>query len=165
MFLQNDKILNPLPVPSVCDCCGSANIVFCSNPKDYAHGQDTWCCSDCEASIGCHPNTNTPLGKMANSETRAMRYKAHDVFDLLWKSGLVSRVMAYKWLAAELRIRAKDCHISWFTIEQLEICINASTAFYAERKNAIAGRVKKREAKKLKANRQINKHQEARKRR
>ncbi len=42
----------------------------------------------------------------------ALRSKAHDALDALWREGLMSRPQAYNWLARHMRLAPKDCHIS-----------------------------------------------------
>ena len=91
-----------------------------------------WCCYPCGASVGCHePGLGfgvgtTPLGRLANAELRKARMKAHAVFDPIWKNGGMDRHDAYKWLAANLGIKAKDCHIGEFNLATcasvIELC-------------------------------------------
>ena len=76
-----------------------------------------WRCS-CGAYCGTHPNI-LPLGSPAGPETRRAREAAHAAFDPLWRrrmeiSGLQqkdARNRGYRWLAAELGIKRRDCHI------------------------------------------------------
>jgi len=138
-YLHSDKIPN-LPPPSACDACGGSRILFSEKENGPAY-----CCEDCGAAITCHAGTDIPMGKMADGDTRQLRLKAHIAFDPLWQSGLLSRHMAYKWLAAELKIRPADCHISWLTKDQLECCIKASLLFFEERKSACGRRSQKRQ--------------------
>ena len=87
-----------------------------------------WFCQPCGAWVGCHKNSekHAPLGRLANKELREWKQKAHDVFDPLWKrkikrdccSKCHARKAAYKWLAGELSIKIKDCHIGMFNIEE-----------------------------------------------
>lgn len=89
----------------------------------YPHRADLaakwfWRCA-CGAYCGVHSGTLKPLGSPANAETRKARSAAHAAFDPLWErrqrlSGLSkghARGKGYKWLAAQLGIDAKDCHI------------------------------------------------------
>lgn len=81
----------------------------------------------CDAYVGCHPNTDNPLGRLANAELRKNKLLAHNCFDKLWKSGKMTRSAAYVLLANEMGIAAKDCHIGMFTVNQCKrvmgICI------------------------------------------
>ncbi len=51
------------------------------------------------------------------SELAQWRIKAHERFDLLWKFKHMSRSKAYAWLAKELNLPKKDCHIVKFDIK------------------------------------------------
>lgn len=78
-----------------------------------------WRCVPCKAWVGCHPGTEVPLGRLADAELRQAKSAAHAAFDPLWKrkmerdgcSQAKARGAAYKWLAAQLEIDRKDCHI------------------------------------------------------
>lgn len=72
------------------------------------------------AYVGCHKNSKThaPLGRLADAELRGAKKAAHAAFDPLWKSGKMKRQSAYKWLANELGIPGKLCHIGMFDVTQ-----------------------------------------------
>jgi hypothetical protein len=126
-----------------CPYCGaeamleSSTIVY---KKDYGN---VYVCSNypgCDAYVGCHPGTDIPLGRLADKELRFWKQKAHEYFDVLWKAKVINkrkqtgrrckrqavRSAAYKWLAQQLGIDKKDCHIGMFdvsTCQQVaEIC-------------------------------------------
>jgi hypothetical protein len=82
-------------------------------------------CKDCDAYVGCHKGTEKPLGKLANKELRQWRMKAHNAFDPFWKHGNMDRSEAYLWLANELGIDVKKCHIGMFDIEQCKRTVKA----------------------------------------
>lgn len=86
-------------------------------------------CIPCDAYVGCHRGTFHPLGRLANKELRALKIRAHQTFDYLWrpihasgesptqqakKLGAIARSRAYQWLAAQLGIPAAECHIGMF---------------------------------------------------
>lgn len=85
---------------------------------DLWEGRHYWRCS-CGAYCGVHRGTLKPLGKPAGKETRTARLAAHAAFDPLWQkreriSGITrkqARGRGYKWLAAQLGIDRKACHI------------------------------------------------------
>ena len=62
--------------------------------KNYGDSVMLWLCRKCGARTGCHQNTSTPLGTMANEELRELRKQCHALFDPLWKSGKMSRKKA-----------------------------------------------------------------------
>ena len=66
-------------------------------------------CRDCNAYVGCHQNTNNPLGTMANKELRELRTECHKLFDPLWKGGKMNRKEAYNFLKQKTGIK----HIAW----------------------------------------------------
>ena len=93
-----------------CPYCGgsvklvSASVVYHSNK--YGNSK-VWVCENypkCDAYVGCHPGTEIPLGRLANAKLRALKVEAHKQFDPIWKSGLMTRREAYKWLADMLHI-------------------------------------------------------------
>lgn len=95
--------------------CGSTNHRLSTGQEAYPHRPDLagkliWFC-ECKATVGCHPGTNRPLGAPAGQETKWARMAAHVCFDDIWESKEMSRKSAYKWLADQLGIDAKNCHI------------------------------------------------------
>lgn len=80
-------------------------------------GNSYWHCEGCDAYVGCHDGTDTPLGSLANHELRVMRNDAHRAFDRLWRSGGMTRNRAYKWLAEKLGIPVNECHVAMFGME------------------------------------------------
>lgn len=97
----------------------------------YPHREDLYekyfyLCSDCYAYVGCHPETEKPLGRLADAELRKTKMFAHKFFDAIWKSGKMRRKEAYNWLADKLKIKVENCHIGMFDVETckrvIEIC-------------------------------------------
>ena len=74
--------------------------------------------------LGVHPRTLQPLGSPAGPDTRAARSAAHAAFDPLWRRRMqisnltqnVARGRGYKWLAAQLGIDRKNCHIGMMDV-------------------------------------------------
>jgi len=77
-----------------------------------------WYCKPCKAYVGCHGRTNKPLGRLANAELRSWKIKAHNYFDNYWRKQKMCRDEAYDWLAIELKIKHKDCHIGMFDVDK-----------------------------------------------
>lgn len=107
-----------------CDYCGNpARLV--NGSVIYPHRPDLknlsfWLCEPCSAYVGCHKNSKSkaaPLGRLANAELRKAKNRAHAAFDPLWKDGNMSRRRAYSWLAKQLGIKEKDCHIGMFDVD------------------------------------------------
>lgn len=82
-----------------CDyCLNEAELV--SGYSIYPHRPDLYHknfyqCKPCDAWVGCHPNTTNPLGRLADS-----------------------------WLAKELDIPVKFCHVGMFDIETCQKALN-----------------------------------------
>ena len=107
--------------PACIECGRAAKMV--GGDVIYPHRHDLagkwfWRC-ECGAYCGVHMGTLKALGSPAGPETRRARSEAHAVFDPMWQkrqrlSGLSkhhARGKGYKWLAAQLGIEPKDCHI------------------------------------------------------
>lgn len=85
-----------------------------------------WICTPCQAWVGCHANTkdHKPLGRLANKELRQWKQLAHRSFDPLWRrkadrqgvSKSKARKSGYKWLAKEMGMDARVCHIGMFDV-------------------------------------------------
>ncbi len=116
----------------VCPYCGAEAALHRSSAKFY-RGRDygpVWACVPCQAWVGCHPGTSTPLGRLANKELRQAKMRAHAAFDPLWKringERKMSRGNAYRWLSDRLGIPFDDCHIGMFDIDTcgrvVEVC-------------------------------------------
>ena len=107
-----------------CAYC-NRDAVKVTGEKLYPHRKDLyslrfWMCEPCNAYVGCHKGTDTPLGRLANAELRAMKSKAHKAFDPLWKEGYMSRREAYTWLSEALDISSDECHIGMFDVPRCE---------------------------------------------
>ncbi|MGC6389701.1 zinc-finger-containing protein [Ewingella sp. S1.OA.A_B6] len=109
----------------ICDYCGQPSTLV-TGRAIYPHRPDLfslqfWQCIPCRAYVGCHKDSNAvPLGRLANSSLRAAKNQAHAAFDPIWKNGWMKRKDAYRWLANQLEITSKDCHIGMFNIEMCE---------------------------------------------
>ena len=116
------RVLNPLPIPTKCYLCEGTRITLernsvVYNGKEYGDWPYIYLCNDCRAYVGLHPETNIPLGTLADEEIRQARKLCKDPFEKLWRSGKMTRNEAYKALAAYFRIEKEECHFAWFTAE------------------------------------------------
>lgn len=94
-------------------------------------------CRPCKAWVGVHKGTNKPLGRLADDKLRKAKIEAHFYFDYLWKKKMkqgfsknIARPEAYKWLAKQLGIEAKKCHIGMFDVDKCNEVINICKRFY-----------------------------------
>lgn len=93
-----------------------------------------WACVPCAAWVGCHPGTETPLGRLADAELRAAKQAAHAAFDPIWRRQIAAegctkshaRKAAFTWLAEQLGQPVKKTHIGFMDLEEcrrvVEIC-------------------------------------------
>lgn len=119
--MSKKKKKKPCPV---CDYCGNkarlvdGSVVYPHRP-DLASKSFYYCDNGHgPAYVGCHAGTTNVLGRLADAELRRWKSIAHGVFDPIWKNKLVRRGDAYAWLAKELGIEAKHCHIGSFDVER-----------------------------------------------
>ncbi len=121
-----------------CPYCGNPAVLIRDSSPIY-HGRDygpAWVCWKDEAWVGTHKDSkqHAPLGRLANAELRRAKISAHAAFDPLWQgkqrrdscSKSAARHAAYKWLAGQMGIHVKDCHIGMMDVKQcnrvVEIC-------------------------------------------
>jgi hypothetical protein len=76
--------------------------------RRYGHSWMIWLCRPCEAFVGCHKNTQKPLGTLARRDLRRLRIAAHGHIDPLWRSGRYRRKTVYRALA---RVFGREVHI------------------------------------------------------
>lgn len=128
--------------PVLCAYCGAPAQLLADSSRIY-HGRDfgpVWRCDPCEAHVGCHPGTVKPLGRLANAELRQAKAAAHAAFDPLWRAKIArtgcaksrARGAGYAWLAAQMGVEVRDCHIGMFDVAQcvrvVEVCRAARKA-------------------------------------
>lgn len=99
---------------------------YCGGPVSHRTGADIyphrpdlhrghyWACEACDARVGCHPGTTSPLGRLADRRLRWLRRRAHQEFDRLWKGGPATRHESYIWLRRFLCLRKDEAHIGMF---------------------------------------------------
>jgi len=120
----------------ICPYCGdNATLVDSKIIYGKSHGM-MWLCKPCDAYVGTHKNSkrHAPMGNMANEELRRWKVNAHNAFDPIWKHRVVKKLhnryeerkKAYSWLAKQLGIPIRHCHIGAFDLETckrvVEIC-------------------------------------------
>ena len=117
--MNTNKIENP-----ICPYCGrksypvKGTIIYPS--KLGLHKKWYWLCKPCDAYVGCHNKSKTPLGRLADKTLRVKKSRAHEYFDPLWQSKHLTRTEAYKALAQHLGITECECHIGKFSGSQCE---------------------------------------------
>lgn len=105
-------------------CGGNARLKSASEVHNKPHYEGKmWVCENfpsCDSYVGCHENTTIPLGRLANKRLRLLKKEAHLWFDPIWKSGLMTRKDAYRWLADMLHIPCEECHVGMFDVKQCQ---------------------------------------------
>lgn len=124
-------------IPPICRYCKHPAPALNHGDAGYPYSRSygpIWTCVPCQAWVGCHPGTETPLGGLANAELRAAKIAAHATFDPLWKRKMIrdqctkgqARRAGYKWLAEQMGIEFKKCHIGYMNLDEcakvVEIC-------------------------------------------
>jgi len=124
--------------PACAECGQPGSVTMVTGKVIYPHRPDLaggwyWRCA-CGAYCGVHMGTMKALGSPAGPETRRAREAAHAAFDPMWRAKMrrdsctanVARGAGYKWLAAQLGIDRKLCHIAMMDAETarrtVEIC-------------------------------------------
>lgn len=112
--------LEPVLLP--CQYCGRPCTFFVNSAPLYGGRKNygpMYACLKCDARVGVHPGTYTPLGTVANQRDRDARMAAHAAFDPIWRVGPrrgrgKRRRWAYAWLSTALDIPMEYCHIGLF---------------------------------------------------
>lgn len=84
----------------------------------------------CDAYVRVHAGTDTPVGNLANAKLRALRGVAHQHFDRLHKSGLMTKAEAYTWLAYMLQSPLAQAHIGYLSEYYCELVISESKKLF-----------------------------------
>lgn len=103
-----------------CHYCGHTSVL---RPASLVHGEKAnvkllYVCSQypaCNAYVGVHERTLEPLGTLADSALRRKRIQAHDLFDRIWKSRVMTRDEAYSWLRYSFGLKGAHAHIGEFS--------------------------------------------------
>lgn len=117
------RVKDPLPAPTKCNCCGHNDILLLNNAHIYygrSIGDFPWIyiCSACGSYVGLHPNTDIPLGTLADEQTRKARVYVKDFFHRWMKVHGLRRSEAYKALSVRTGIRKAECHFGMFNIDR-----------------------------------------------
>ncbi len=111
----------------VCPYCGRpSELVDSAIIYGTSYG-NIYLCTPCNAYVGVHKGDGvTALGRLANSELREYKKRAHAAFDPIWKNNIMHRSKAYSWLSKQLNIPGALTHIGMFDVEEckkvIEVC-------------------------------------------
>jgi hypothetical protein len=139
-----------LPVYGLCVECGELatqivmwSAIYRSRPTDEQRTKRFLLCA-CGAYVGCHPDTENPMGRPAKKATHAARSKAHAAFDRLWKAKAArdgcshreARNLAYEWLAGALGIPRAACHVGLMDRDTAKRVVEVCAPYHGARKRA-----------------------------
>ncbi|AOM40538.1 zinc-finger-containing protein [Xenorhabdus hominickii] len=117
------RVNDPLPIPTQCQCCRN-HVTIAHHTEVFGEIRSRWpwlyVCWSCDARVGMHPETNIPLGYLADKPTREARRKGKQVFDRMRAFRNWERTDAYRWLAWQLGISFNRCHFGWFDTDMCE---------------------------------------------
>ncbi|WP_287826953.1 zinc-finger-containing protein [Oscillibacter sp.] len=121
-----------------CPYCNSPAFL---RPASAVHGQEyrqpgeeVYVCARypiCDSYVSAHRRTHLPMGTLANRPLRIKRMEAHEAFNRLWKSGMMSRTAAYHWLQVQMGLPAEEAHIAKFSEWRCEQVIRLCRQFLA----------------------------------
>lgn len=109
--------------PVFCRYCHGASIVIMHHAEVYGgrvYSDWPWLyvCTYCDARVGMHPNTDIPLGILADEALRKLKNDSKKDFERIWRDQHMSRKQAYRWLAEQLGIPFAECHFGWFEADR-----------------------------------------------
>ncbi|WP_417329200.1 zinc-finger-containing protein [Halomonas cupida] len=118
------RVTDWMAPPEQCPNCGKV-VELVSNSEIYGREFGDWPyayrCIDhrgCDSYVGLHPNTDLPLGKLADSfERQARKDNKRYFMDVLSRQNW-SRNQAYAWLAQRMGIPESECHWGLFSVRQ-----------------------------------------------
>ncbi len=119
-----------------CPYCGAKATL---HPSSYVYGKAAkagsylYVCDrfpKCDSYVGAHIKSKEPMGTLANGELRNKRIQAHKAFDRIWKSGIMKKWQAYKWMEGKLALNSKQAHIGMFSEYMCDTLITACNQAY-----------------------------------
>lgn len=121
------RVTDAMPPPDHCPNCG-CDVLLVNNREIYGREYGDWPyayrCVDhrgCDSYVGLHPNTDLPLGTLANKPTREARKTYKSFFFQLQRARGWSRKQAYAWLTQRMGIPPDQCHWGFFGVAQAEL--------------------------------------------
>lgn len=120
------RVTGYMPPPEACRYCGDTVSIVSHTilyGREYGDWPYAYLCDNprCDAYVGLHPDTDLPLGILADKRTREARKVNKAIFIELQQSRDWRRSEAYAWLAQRLGIPVKECHWGWFDADRAEL--------------------------------------------
>ncbi len=112
------RVLHPIAIPTECRFCADVVVLVENsviyNGRTYGDWPYAYWCGGCEAYVGLHPDTDLPLGTLADKRTRDARNTCKKAFEPIHKEGYMTRKQAYQWLADKMGMGIEQCHFGLF---------------------------------------------------
>lgn len=127
------RVADPVAIPTECRyCANGVDLVENSaiyNGRCYGDWPYAYLCGCCGAYVGLHPDTDLPLGTLADKRTRDARNATKKTFEAIFRDGHMTRKQAYAWLADQMGISTADCHFGLFEPAQCKIAEAVSMTY------------------------------------
>lgn len=122
----------------LCCHCGSPAILRSAEGLCRTHrpGAMAYVCSRypaCDSFVMAHPDTLEPMGSLAGSKLRRLRCEAHQQFNRLYESRLMSKKSAYQWLSMVVQAPMSHAHIGHLGEYYCQVVIDESRKLLQER--------------------------------
>ena len=103
-----------------CQYCGRTAVLRKASyvHKDASDNEYLYVCSgypNCDAYVGVHAGTRLPKGTLADAKLRRKRIETHQVFDAIWKNGILTKKDAYRWMRDTFCLSTAQAHIGHFS--------------------------------------------------
>lgn len=138
-YKANRGRASTIPKPGQLKChCGRPAVLRSAEGicKTHRPGAMVYVCSDypaCNSFVMAHSDTLAPMGSLAGPELRWLRYEAHQEFDRLYKTGLMTRNEAYRWLAYIVQAPMSHAHIGHLGEYYCKVVIQESRKLLSQR--------------------------------
>ena len=109
-----------MKIPKICEYCGGKVILTDAVVVCSKNAGKVYLCTNCNAYVFAHKDSNRPMGTLANTVLRLKRQEAHRIFDAAWKMKNFTRSEAYEQLAECMDIPKHRTHIAFFNVEQCD---------------------------------------------
>lgn len=128
------RVLHPIAIPTTCRFCADTvelvenSVIY--RGRSFGDWPYAYWCGGCHAYVGLHPDTDLPLGTLADKRTRDARNTCKKSFEAIWRDGYMTRKQAYQWLADQMGIGVDQCHFGLFEPQQCQEAEAFSMAFF-----------------------------------
>lgn len=133
------RVRDFLPPACTCPNCGT-QVRLVNNSELYGREFGSWpyayACADLSCYVGVHPDTDLPLGTLADKGLREARKRSKAAFQEVQRVMRWSRNEAYSWLAQAMKLPQAETHFGWFDHENCELARDTCNHFLKTRRAA-----------------------------